>query len=662
MILRGWLSGSAWALAVGVATAATGTFSRSIPLPLVDHPGNVYIAGETVRIPVPATPKDSLARWRLLDESDEELADGAVSAAAKTIEPGKLQVGWYRCEWLDDAGKLLDWTSAAVVARLRAPTPLDSPIGVDTAMAWFAHDDPPNQRRFANLAALAGVNWLRDRLRWREIEPEPGRFAERTSYDTAASIARAQGLRVLQVFHDTPPWAQEGRPGGEFATDLRHVFRFGRALGRRFAGRVQAWEPWNEANVATFGGHTVDQMCSWQKAAWFGFKTGDPTALVGWNVTTTVPTRQQTEGLMLNETWPYYDTYNIHSYAWAHDFDTLWEAAREACAGRPMWVTECDRGQKHLQNPPWCELSRRDERLKAEYLPQEYAQSLFAGARVHFHFVLGNYYEANGVQFGLLRKDFTPRPAYAALAALGRLLAGARCLGRWEPGRDVHVFAFRARPDGEERDVLVAWAEQKVDWPKRGQTRAPWPGPQDLRVAAAFDYLGRPLPAKPPRELRSAPVFLLLPPGEAGRLSLEPPRTVGRKRMGLPCPVVLQAVFPRDARVKVVDRPWSEGHAYRLQPGKRRMFRLRAYNFADVPVEGLVTVRTDALPAGWRVTPEKWRVRLAPGKMAQLAATFEAATVDGQSPAPDGWCRWRGRFPQVGEAALAIRLKQSDDE
>jgi hypothetical protein len=51
----------------------------------------------------------------------------------------------------------------------------------------------------------------------------------------------------------------------------------------------------------------------------------------------------------------------------------------------------------------------------------------------HFHFILGHYHEPNGVQFGLLRRDLTPRPAYVALAAVGRLLAGARTLGWWHP-------------------------------------------------------------------------------------------------------------------------------------------------------------------------------------------------------------------------------------
>ena len=212
-----------------------------------------------------------------------------------------------------------------------------------------------NSRSLANLAALAGVSWVRDRLRWREIQPQAGALKPPpTTYDSSADAQRAAGLQVLQVFHDTPPWAQtEAEAGGRFATDLRRVYELGRALAVRFKGRVAAWEPWNEANVATFGAHTVDQMCSWQKAAWLGFKAGDPEVIVGWNATAAVPTPAHTEGVLANETWPYFDTYNIHTYDWSHAYADLWKPAREAAAGRPLWITEADRGTPHLKNPPW---------------------------------------------------------------------------------------------------------------------------------------------------------------------------------------------------------------------------------------------------------------------------------------------------------------------
>jgi len=90
--------------------------------------------------------------------------------------------------------------------------------------------------------------------------------------------------------------------------------------------------------------------------------------------------------------------------------------------------------------------------------------------------------------------DMTPRPAYVALAAVGRLLAEAKCLGRWAvpDSDDAYVIAFRARPDGLERDVLVAWAEKKVDWPQRAKTKVPfslpWSQGYEYRIESEAPY------------------------------------------------------------------------------------------------------------------------------------------------------------------------------
>lgn len=645
------------ALLIATSTSSllhAGDLARQIPEPLPDHPGNIFLEDETVTVVLPAESGGVATRWRLLDETDRELDHGLFGNALPTeLHLGQRDIGFYRIELLGRAGSLVDWTSAAVLARLRSPTPLDSPVCLDLATSWFARDDLTEQRRFANLAALAGVNWVRDRMRWGDIEPEPGHFAGPSTYDSAADIQHAAGLQVLQVFHDTPAWARDGRPGGELATDLRHVFRLGRAMAVRFKGRVQAWEPWNEGNVSTFGGHTVDQLCSWQKAAWLGFKAGDPDVTVGWNVTTTVPTEQQTAGIRANEVWPYYDTYNIHTYDWAHSYLDLWGPARDATLGRPMWITESDRGQKHLNNAPWFDLSRGDERLKAEYIGQSYAQSFFAGASRHFHFILGDYSEPNGVQFGLLRKDFTPRPGYVALAATGRFLAGAKCLGRWRPGGEVTVIAFRARPDGEERDVLVAWAEKDVAWPQRGTMKARLDLPDGVTPVAAFDYLGRPLADA--NELTSAPAYLLLPPGQSAKLPMESAPSLATDPGGVPCPVVLQAIFPHDQRVQVVDLPWSQGYAYGFEAGKPVSFKLRAYNFGGKAASG--EVLAGELPLGWRLSPARWQLVLEPGDMAELGVQLQPSS-DGAS---DEWCRLRGDFKASGRPALAFRMKQETE-
>ena len=631
---------------------------REIPVPLPDHPGNVYLDMEEVWVKVPAETPQEARSWRALDDKSRVVCRGEFSEPSglpSQICLGRLPVGWYRVEFLGEQRACLHWTTAAVLKKLRAPVPQDSPVCVDSATAWFAKDRPDDQAEFASLAALAGVSWIRDRLTWRELEPRPGELTKAgTTYDTSATIQKHHGLKVLQVFHMTPDWAWNTEldgehPSGRFARDLRYVYRFCEAMAKRFHGRVSAWEPWNEANVSTFGGHTVDEMCSFQKAAFLGFKAGDPTVTVCWNVYTTTPTPQHTQGLLGNEAWSYFDTYNIHTYDWAHDYERLWIEARKVACGKPIWVTEADRGIKYTGPEPWCDLSREDEIRKARYMAQSYASSLHAGSVRHFHFILGHYCEGGTVQFGLLRKDMTPRPAYVALAALGRLLGGAKCLGRWivPDQENTYVIVFRAWPDGQERDVLVAWAEKKTDWPHRGKAKATFSLPDSWKVRDVFDYLGRRL-EKVPAELTAEASFIILPAGQTSDLALS---SVGRSslRVDRICPIVLQVQMPRSAIMKITPLPWSQGYEYRIDPDKPYRLHMFAYNFGNESVKG--TIRVESQPSDWILDRKRWDLSVDPMQRGR----FEAAlTVPAEQT---GTLRLTGDFGPAGKAALAFRVQ-----
>lgn len=632
-------------------------FTRKIPAPLPEHPGNVFLHGEIVKVRPPAGDLVRLKVWRLLNDRREVIRKGNLPTQTldwnEQLDLGKLEVGWFQLEFGPEDRSESSWTTLAVIPRLRAPVPLDSPIAVDSAAAWFARDDVAKQTQLANLAALAGVNWVRDRLRWSDIQPSAGELQKSpTTYDTSARIHKEAGLQVLQVFHDTPPWASESPDNtGRFAPDLRRAFEFCRALAVRFKGTVAAWEPWNEANVATFGGHTVDQMCSWQKAAWLGFKAGDPGVTVGWNVTAAIPTPAHTKGVLANETWPYFDTYNIHTYDWSHAYAELWKPSRDAASGRPLWITEADRGTPHLKNPPWFDQDPRLERLKAEWIAQAYASSLFSGASHHFHFILGNYQEPNGIQFGLLRLDLTPRPAYVALAAVGRCLAGARALGRWLPGQHVQIYAFRAWPDGQERDVLVAWAEKEADWNERGSTTADWSLPAGIEVEKVIDYLGRPSTAKFPSPLTSAPVFVVLPAGQSAKLPLEPPAGQSPWRAGTASQIVLQLSLPRSASCRVEDLKWSEGFAYEAKAGEPLTFKLHAYNFATNTAAG--RLRVVSQPEGWKTTLNATNFSIAAMDRAELTGSLR---IPSDATVQDGWVVLTADCEMGDHPALAFRV------
>jgi len=602
---------------------------------------HVFTEGEDVMVRLPVDARGKASKWVASDELGRVLASGAVAGDATSISLGQAAMGWWRVGFRDAGGVEVGWSTAAVLARAPLPTRADSPVGVDCATAWFARNDALRQEHFAILAAMARVNWVRDRMTWGDAEPKPGEFATATTYDSAADLQSRHGLRVLQVFHSTPPWAiDQGldsgpNPARRFPRDLRQLHAFCREMGGRYRGKVQAWEPWNEANADTFGGHTTDEMCTLQKAAYLGFKAGNPSLTVGWNVYADSPDAIGADLILGNEADASMDTFNVHSYSPVESYPAEFSHTRRAAVGKPIWISECGIHVRSTGPKPSGELTAEESWRQACFIPASFATSLFSGVNRHFFFILGNYMEGD-IQFGLLREDMTPRPGYCALAAVGRFLDGATCLGRLPVRADsaARVVAFRAYPDGVESDVLVAWAASSA---AAGPT---------LKARAVYDCLGRPVSAENLAKLGSAPIFAVMEPGAASALGLEKPLPVAESRGLKPSSVVLQAQFPETTRDLM-------NQAHRLAAGRSTSIPVHAYNFGSEKATGRISVAQ--LPAGWSVEPASWAAGIEPmGRMDQtLQLTLPAS---GPELINGGTVTLRGDFNSTQCPVLQFRV------
>jgi hypothetical protein len=385
-----------------------------------------------------------------LDYDEKLIAESG--PGEKVARLGRLPVGFYRLKGSSE------WISLGVLAPLQAPTPATSPVGLDVAMAWFYTADKMDD--VANLCALAGVNWVRDRLAWGEAEPQRGQFAGSTRYDASAASQSKVGLQVLQVNHSSPDWAN--RNGKRFPTDLRDIYNSYREFAKRWQGQVLAFEPWNEADITMFGGHIGSEMASLQKAAWWGLKAGNPNLIACWNVFA-MHNQSQLADMHDNQAWPYFDTFNLHHYAKLDEYSKVYADFRAVSAGKPLWVTECNVPVKWAGDDKLKEPTDADLRVQAERVAKIFAHSLYEGSAVTYYFLLPHYVEGQ-TQFGILRPDLTPRPAFVALAAAGRFLADAEVVGKWAPDNatGITAFWFHSKPDGKARDVLVAWRRVKL--------------------------------------------------------------------------------------------------------------------------------------------------------------------------------------------------------
>jgi hypothetical protein len=570
------------------------------PKPLPHHPGNIFLEGEDVTLPPPAN------QYKLFDYDNNP------------VSVGKLPIGYYEAR--GDKGERV---TLGVIALLKARASETSPIASDVAMAWF-YKSPQQQKDVISLLQLANINWVRDRLSWPDMEPLRGKFADHNIYDDTARLQSEAGLRVLQVNHISPPWAASSAK--RFPDDLRDAYNFNKAMAARWKGQVLAIEPWNEADIDVFGGHTGSEMASFQKASYLGLKAGNPDVIACQNVFAIA--RQATlDDFAANDASAYFDTYNLHHYVGFDKYPTIYAQHRAVSGGKPMWVTECNVtvnwADEKTQEP-----NEESLRWQANRVAKVYAMSLHEGSANTFYFILGHYVERT-LQYGIIKNDLTPRPAFIAMAAAGRLLADAKPLGRLKHSDPiVHGYLFRAKCDGEEKLVLVAWRQGN------GVTKVQLDAP----VEQLIDHLGRAQTGTWTGELTltGAPTYAILPLAVSQNLPLDPPPSPPPLNQDKPGQVVLQAVVPPGD----VDLQRS---AYALAPDKEHVISIYAYNFgselasADLRGEGTPGAHWQ-WPQHVEVHPngrEKIELKLLPHKASEAVHSFKM--------------RWK-------QAALSIRV------
>jgi hypothetical protein len=460
------------------------------------------------------------------------------------------------------------------------------------------------------------------------MEPQRGQYAEHTRYDLTAEIQSAARLKILQVNHSSPSWTGTDSHK-RFPPDLRDVFRFHRAMAQRWQGKVQAFEPWNEADIPMFGGHTGAEMASLQKAAYFGIKLGNSNAIAGLNVLATH--RASTlEDLAENEVQAYCDTFNFHHYEPFEQYPKLYADFRARSGGKPLWVTECARpvqwaGDASLKEPTDASL-----RQQAERVVKTFALSLAQGSSQTFYFILTHYVEGQ-TQFGLLRPDLTPRPGFLSLAATGRFLADARPRGRVSStNQNLQAYVFQTRMDGRFRDVLVAWTlTNEITLNFEGKV------PSDV-----CDHLGRSRSAiGSVLKVNPSPLFAIFPTGVGWKLT--PPPDAPEELDTTPCPLVLQARWPSNS-VRL------DASAYAIPTATLETAPIFLYNFGAAKARGSLSV---SAPAGWKVEFPR-EVEIEPGDRHELPLKFQAPEHANRTET----LKILGDFGTGGKTVLSLRL------
>ncbi len=92
-----------------------------------------------------------------------------------------------------------------------------------------------------------GMHWVKQTIYWRDIEPVRGQI-DFATLDEIVNRFTSANLKILFTVTASPAWARSYILENGPSDNLADYGKFVAALGQRYAGRVQAYEIWNEPN------------------------------------------------------------------------------------------------------------------------------------------------------------------------------------------------------------------------------------------------------------------------------------------------------------------------------------------------------------------------------------------------------------------------------
>lgn len=321
-------------------------------------------------------------------------------------------------------------TGLSAAPAVAAPRTV-SPFGVNSHMLW-GYSNATIDREMDVLQA-SGATWLRIDVGWNNFEPTTkGVYdtSQLAKLDYIVAQASAHGMNVVPTVIAVPKWANDGVSRWNPPTDNADFGDFMKFMAARYAGKITYWELGNEVNET--GNWNVPRVSSparyveFLKAGNAGTKAGNPNAKV------------ITAGLAgadfgyISEMYQagakgHFDIIGIHPYGGGSPYTerpdypgrcysgmALVKQVMDANgdASKTIWATELG-WETGTSTKSYTEAQQSQytyeafQRLYAEF---PYVTTIFVYGLRNQGTDLASPIE----NYGLLRKDFTAKPAFAS--------------------------------------------------------------------------------------------------------------------------------------------------------------------------------------------------------------------------------------------------------
>ncbi len=169
----------------------------------------------------------------------------------------------------------------AVQAQLNAaPVTMTSP---DYGMQVFLFWKEEIADRDLQLVQDAGFRWVKQEFAWREIEGAGKGAFDWSRTDRVMDQIDAHGLKVIARLGVQPQWAGGGFPEIGPPNNMQDFADFTAAVAQRYKGRIDAYQIWNEPNLAREWGNRPPNAAEYTqmlKLAYQAIKAVDPYPII----------------------------------------------------------------------------------------------------------------------------------------------------------------------------------------------------------------------------------------------------------------------------------------------------------------------------------------------------------------------------------------------
>jgi hypothetical protein len=326
-----------------------------------------------------------------------------------------------------------------------APASSNLAGGVNFHCHWNYTSDAERIRALDMIAA-AHLQWVRIDIGWRTVEPTRGAFAAWyvDLYTRCATWAHERGLKVLLTLRRTPDWSHPASTGDNILPDDPAVVQDSTArLGAQFRGLVDAWEVGNEPDAEFVPRDTAGYVQRYLAPSYRGLKQGDPSARViaggvtgidldwyralaaagGLASTDAVVVHPYPSPGQLSPLVPYTST---SASEYQHRFSYLTAIAdwirTTSRPDLPIWATEfgwASTTDQDLARPWWNGVGEQTQGLFATQAIAFIRQNV-PSLEVAFWYNFRDRIDSTSTHensMGLVRRDFSPKPAYLAIQA-----------------------------------------------------------------------------------------------------------------------------------------------------------------------------------------------------------------------------------------------------